>query len=311
MIETERVTAGVRPGAGAAGRSLRGQSTAGPDHGHRLRAREGGTGPRHRRGGLRAGRVVRRPERVRRSLQARPGPARRPRDARLRAAVARRARPGAGRAPMRAGGPHRPGGAPMRWTGSGRRCWAATCYPPWPNRCRSSTPEPPTGPRCRARPRPWASLVHPDLDPATGTRSSVGRWSATSAGSTNPIRSPPGKPRLATLRESAGKLDELRLDRLQFNGPGTDLTIGLLPSSHWCAAHFTTVDGIEHAPNLPTEEVFTTPDPDRVDGTVTATKPLFTSGTTVTGFKVCVCPRASGLDRGRAGRGCAARGQRA
>ena len=92
--------------------------------------------------------------------------------------------------------------------------------------------------------------------------------------------------RLAALGHTAGKLDDLRLDRLHFEGPGTDLTIGLLPSSHWCAAHFTTVDGIEHAPNLPTEEVFTTPDPERVEGTVTATKPLFTSGTTITGLKV-------------------------
>ena len=41
-----------------------------------------------------------------------------------------------------------------------------------------------------------------------------------------------------------------------------------------------------HAPNLPTEEVFTTPDPERVNGFVTATKPLFTSGTTVTGLQV-------------------------
>ncbi len=41
-----------------------------------------------------------------------------------------------------------------------------------------------------------------------------------------------------------------------------------------------------HAPNLPTEEVFTTPDPERVNGVVTATKPLFTSGATVTGLKV-------------------------
>ena len=41
-----------------------------------------------------------------------------------------------------------------------------------------------------------------------------------------------------------------------------------------------------HQPNIPTEEVFTTPDPERVDGTVRSTKPLFTSGTTVTGLRV-------------------------
>jgi aminopeptidase len=133
--------------------------------------------------------------------------------------------------------------------------------------------------------QPWASLVYPDLDPPQALDR---LWAAVGhvcrLDEPDPIAA--WQARLATLRESAGKLDELRLDRLHFNGPGTDLTIGLLPSSHWCTAHFTTVDGIEHAPNLPTEEVFTTPDPERVDGTVTATKPLFTSGTTVRGLKL-------------------------
>jgi aminopeptidase len=132
---------------------------------------------------------------------------------------------------------------------------------------------------------PWASLVYPDLDPPQALDR---LWAAVGhvcrLDEPDPIAA--WQARFADLRESAAKLDELRLDRLRFNGPGTDLTIGLLPSSHWCTAHFTTVDGIEHAPNLPTEEVFTTPDPDRVDGTVTATKPLFTSGTTVSGLKV-------------------------
>ena len=73
---------------------------------------------------------------------------------------------------------------------------------------------------------------------------------------------------------------------MRFEGPGTDLSIGLLPSSTWLAAKFETAGGIEHQPNIPTEEVFTTPDPERVEGVVTSTKPLFTSGTTVTGLKV-------------------------
>ena len=88
------------------------------------------------------------------------------------------------------------------------------------------------------------------------------------------------------LERVSGALDELRLDRVRFEGPGTDLTIGLLPSSTWLAAKFRTKGGVEHQPNIPTEEVFTTPDPERVDGEVTSTKPLFTSGTTVTGLKI-------------------------
>ena len=52
------------------------------------------------------------------------------------------------------------------------------------------------------------------------------------------------------------------------------------------AAQFETVDGILHTANIPTEEVFTTPDPERVDGHVSSTKPLFVSGGLVTGLRV-------------------------
>ena len=46
---------------------------------------------------------------------------------------------------------------------------------------------------------------------------------------------------------------------MRLHGPGTDLTVGLLPSSVWHAADFTTVDGLRHFPNIPSEEIFTTP----------------------------------------------------
>jgi aminopeptidase len=92
--------------------------------------------------------------------------------------------------------------------------------------------------------------------------------------------------RMDALVEVAGKLDELRLDALRFEGPGTDLTVGLFRSANWQCARISTIDGIVHAPNLPTEEVFTTPDPERTEGYVTSTKPLFVSGAMVTGLRV-------------------------
>ena len=131
----------------------------------------------------------------------------------------------------------------------------------------------------------WAKLVYPDLDEADGlarlwedvahvcrldTDDPAAAWDA----------------RLAELTRVTNALADLALDRLRFRGPGTDLTIGLLPSSRWIAAKMRTVDGVDHQPNIPTEEVFTAPDPARVDGTVTSTKPLFTSGTTITGLRV-------------------------
>ena len=82
------------------------------------------------------------------------------------------------------------------------------------------------------------------------------------------------------------RLTERRLHALHFEGPGTDLRVGLLPTSHWLSARFSTIDGIEHMPNLPSEEIFTTPDPARVDGVVRATKPLVVGGTIVRGLHV-------------------------
>ena len=93
--------------------------------------------------------------------------------------------------------------------------------------------------------------------------------------------------RADALVSVAGRLSERRFDALHYEAPGTDLTIGLLPGASWQAARFVTVDGIEHMPNLPTEEVFTSPDPDRVDGHVTSSKPLvLADGTVVRGLRV-------------------------
>jgi aminopeptidase len=119
----------------------------------------------------------------------------------------------------------------------------------------------------------WAQLVFPDLEPAAALErlehellhvlrldedDPIGVWRA----------------RADTLTGSAARLTERAFDALHYEGPGTDLTIGLLRTSRWEAARFETVDGVEHMPNLPTEEVFTTPDPERTQGTVTSTKPL-------------------------------------
>jgi aminopeptidase len=93
--------------------------------------------------------------------------------------------------------------------------------------------------------------------------------------------------RADTLVSVAGRLSERGFDALHYEGPGTELTIGLLEGATWQAARFTTIDGIEHMPNLPTEEVFTTPDPARTSGHVTSSKPLVLhDGTVVRGLRV-------------------------
>lgn len=79
---------------------------------------------------------------------------------------------------------------------------------------------------------------------------------------------------VARLVGRAAQLNERRFDAIRFRGPGTDLTVGLNPGSTWRAAEMQTAFGVTHIPNLPTEEVFTTPDWRRVEGTVRATRPL-------------------------------------
>jgi len=84
----------------------------------------------------------------------------------------------------------------------------------------------------------------------------------------------------------AAALNGLRFDALHFSGPGTDLTVGLLPGSIWKAAAFETSWGRRHIPNMPTEEVYTTPDYRRTEGVVRSTKPLGLVGTIVRDLEV-------------------------
>jgi aminopeptidase len=133
----------------------------------------------------------------------------------------------------------------------------------------------------------WAQVVYPDADPAEAVHllwqdvihvcrldepDPAAAWNA----------------RIDEIFQVASRIDALDLDALRFEGPGTDLTIGLLPSSRFAkeggASHTRT--GIRHVANLPTEELFTTPDPERTEGVVTATKPLDVAGSLVTGLRV-------------------------
>jgi len=88
------------------------------------------------------------------------------------------------------------------------------------------------------------------------------------------------------LTERARQLNERRLDAIRFRGPGTDLTIGLHETGAWKGAPEETSWGRTHVPNLPTEEVFTTPDARRAEGTVRSTRPLVVQGTVVEGLEV-------------------------
>jgi len=91
---------------------------------------------------------------------------------------------------------------------------------------------------------------------------------------------------LERLQARAAGLNARAFDRIRFRGPGTDLTIGLLPASRWKSGSLETETGIEHVANMPTEEVFTSPDWRRAEGHVRSTAPLVTMGTRITDLEV-------------------------
>ena len=91
---------------------------------------------------------------------------------------------------------------------------------------------------------------------------------------------------IAKLAARADALNDRRFDALRYLGGGTDLTVGLHPGSNWMAALEHSAGGIAHVANMPTEEVFTSPDARRVDGIVRSTYPLQLQGTIVRGLEI-------------------------
>jgi aminopeptidase len=129
----------------------------------------------------------------------------------------------------------------------------------------------------------WARVVHGDGDDAL-ERLTAELVHVLRLDEDDPVAA--WRARMAELDSIAGRLTALSLDAVHLEGPGTDLTIGLLPTSRWASALFTTVDGIQHLVNVPSEEVFTAPDPERVDGVVRSTRPLELHGAIVEGLVV-------------------------
>ncbi len=131
----------------------------------------------------------------------------------------------------------------------------------------------------------WAAAVFPDLpqDEAVG-RLWDAIFAASRADQPDPVAA--WKSHDANLHASASRLNEKRYSALHFRGPGTDLRVGLSDGHLWLGGGTTAHNGIYCIPNMPTEEVFTTPHKDRVEGHVTSTKPLSYQGTLIEGISV-------------------------
>jgi len=133
----------------------------------------------------------------------------------------------------------------------------------------------------------WAQVVFPELEPAAAV-DALWRDLEHVCRLDEPDPAAAWRRRIDEIWQVASRLDELDLDAVRFVGPGTDLTVGLLPSSRFAkeGGGATTRTGIQHVPNLPTEELFTTPDPERTEGVVTSTKPLDVNGSVVSGLRI-------------------------
>ncbi|MEI6447008.1 MAG: aminopeptidase [Actinomycetes bacterium] len=131
----------------------------------------------------------------------------------------------------------------------------------------------------------WAELCFPDLDPDAALDR---LWAEVAhicrLDEPDPVAA--WGERMDLLEGVGARLGAIGPSALRFRGPGTDLEVGLLPSSQWIAARFSRDDGLVHMANMPSEEIFTTPDPRRVSGVVRATKPLVAAGTLVEGLEV-------------------------
>jgi aminopeptidase len=131
----------------------------------------------------------------------------------------------------------------------------------------------------------WATLVHPHLEPDEA----VARlWEQVMhmcrMDTDDPVAA--WEERIAELDRAKSALNELQLDSLHLEGPGTDLVVGLLPTARWQGGFLTTSEGIVHHPNLPSEEVFAVPDPERVDGHVRSSKPRELAGAIIRDFTI-------------------------
>jgi aminopeptidase len=126
----------------------------------------------------------------------------------------------------------------------------------------------------------WAQLVFPD-DSADGAVAKLADaiFSASRVDNDNPIAN--WTAHNAALRQRTDWLNGQRFHALHFSGPGTDLMVGLADGHEWVGGASTAKNGIVCNPNIPTEEVFTTPHALRVEGHVRSTKPLSYQGTLI------------------------------
>ncbi|AQT41856.1 aminopeptidase [Bartonella apihabitans] len=131
----------------------------------------------------------------------------------------------------------------------------------------------------------WAAVVFPDLPIIEATKKLADAIFAASRVD-KPDAIGAWKDHNANLKKHAKWLNDQRFSALHYSGPETDLTIGLADGHEWQGGASKAKNGVICNPNIPTEEVFTTPHAHRVEGYVSSTKPLSYQGTLIDKIKV-------------------------
>jgi len=131
----------------------------------------------------------------------------------------------------------------------------------------------------------WAIQMFPELNPKEAqSRLADAIFSASRVDGLDPISE--WEKHNVNLKKWSDWLNNKNFDSLHFKGPGTDLTVGLAEDHEWMGGASMAQNGVICNPNIPSEEVFTTPHSQKVDGEVCATKPLSHQGSLIENIKV-------------------------
>ena len=146
----------------------------------------------------------------------------------------------------------------------------------------------------------WAKRMFPDL-PENEAQGKLAEaiFSASRVNVSNPVEA--WNNHNANLRKRSDWLNQQNFASLHFSGPGTDLTVGLADGHEWMGGASLARNGITCNPNIPSEEVFTTPHCMKVQGTVSSTKPLSHQGTLID--NMCVKFEAGSITEAHASKG--------
>jgi aminopeptidase len=132
----------------------------------------------------------------------------------------------------------------------------------------------------------WAGQVYPELEQAEAKRRLAADLLRFCRLADGDGRGTSGwRAHLRTLNRRSARLTKLDLARLELRGPGTELDIGFVEGTRWLGGSETLADGRKLASNMPTEEVFTSPDPRRTSGTFRCTFPLSFRGRLIHGLR--------------------------